>query len=93
MKEVSQSKNIKDMYKSRFMKSKEKEHENHAKSFQMKTNQPNEIINQPFKPKMMFDHQKNSFVRLDQTTHRIHYKARIDDPLAQTHKYHHISDL
>ena len=28
------------------MKSKEEEYENHAKSFQMKTNQPKEIINQ-----------------------------------------------
>ena len=28
------------------MKSKEEEHENHAKSFQMKTIQPKEIINQ-----------------------------------------------
>ncbi len=46
------------MYKNRLMKSKEEEHENHAKSFRMKTNQPNEIINQPFKPKMMFDQQK-----------------------------------
>ena len=37
------------------MKTKEEEHENHAKSFQMKTNQPKEIINQSLNPKTMFD--------------------------------------
>ena len=37
------------------MKSKEEEHENHAKSFQMKTNQPKEIINQSLYSKTMFD--------------------------------------
>ena len=34
------------MCKDRFMKSREKEHGNHAKCFQMKTIQSNEIINQ-----------------------------------------------
>ena len=29
----------------------------------MKTNQPNEIINPPFKPKMMFDQQKKFFCK------------------------------
>ena len=37
------------------MKSKEEEHEIHVKSFQMKTNQPIEIINQSLYPKTMFD--------------------------------------
>ena len=47
---VSQSINIK--IKNRFMKSKEEKHENHANSFQMKTNQLREIINQSLNPKM-----------------------------------------
>ena len=37
------------------MKTKEEEHENHAKSFQMKINQPNKIINQILSPRTMFD--------------------------------------
>ena len=41
------------------MKSKEEEHENHEKSFQVKTNHSNEIINQDLSPKTMFDQKEN----------------------------------
>ena len=53
------------MCKDRFMKSKEKENmRTMKKSFQMKTNHSNEIINQDLSPKTMFDQKKNSLYNL-----------------------------